>query len=74
MKKRPTYRDAVAWIAENDEPLETDEAAVASFLTTVLIADLFGVPEARVAADVMRHRDRAHRQAVRDAKRLGYGA
>ena len=54
--KRASYREAVAWIAWNDEPTEDDEEVVAGSISVILIADIFGVEPARVARDVVRHR------------------
>jgi hypothetical protein len=60
--KRPGYHAGVAWIATNDEsgndgPDNPDaEANVAAYISTALLADLFGVECERVARDVMRVR------------------
>lgn len=60
--KRASYRDAVKWIAYNDEP-GTDppdhpdaERNASEYVTSCLIADLFGVPPERVGRDVIRER------------------
>jgi hypothetical protein len=55
--KRPGYREAVRWIAANDEPTDLDAFNVAGYLTTVLVADLFGVDAERVAGDVVKLRE-----------------
>ena len=57
--KRASCREAVAWIARNDDEgspdaLEVD--TVRGMLTVVLTADLFGVDAERVARDVVRYR------------------
>lgn len=68
--KRASYRAAVAWIAANDEAGSDDRLeAVSSYVTTLLIADIFGVDEARVGADVLRIRDRQAREEARAASR-----
>ena len=56
--KIPTakYSDAVAWIAENDEPTLLEEDQVASMISTQLVGDIFNVGEAQVAWDVVRYR------------------
>lgn len=54
--RRASYRAGVAWIAANDEPLETDAGVVADLISVLLLADLFGVDPSRVAADVLRKR------------------
>lgn len=56
--KRASYRHAVAWIALNDEPTERDPGEVAEATTTSLIADIFWVTPARVAADIIRYRNK----------------
>ena len=55
--RRPTYGDAIRWIAYNDNPGE-DEAAheMAGYLTVLLVADLFGAKPYSVAVDVQRTR------------------
>jgi hypothetical protein len=58
-----SYRFAVEWIALNDEPTERDPEMVASLISTALIADLFGKPQEKVAADVIRYRKKAARAA-----------
>lgn len=53
----PTYRDAIQWIAANDNPGDAEPLeAVAAYLTVALVADLFGVTPDRVAADVIKAR------------------
>ena len=55
--KRPGYREAVEWIALNDNSGYGDnEEDVASYMTTHLISDIFGKPEEELAADIMRVR------------------
>jgi hypothetical protein len=57
--KRPSYRNAVAWIALNDSPADNDPVEWLSGLVTVcLVADLFGVDQKEVAADVLRYREK----------------
>jgi hypothetical protein len=56
--RRPSYRQAVAWISENDEPTDLTAERVADLISTCLIADLFGIDPARVAGDVVRYRKR----------------
>lgn len=56
--RTPSYRQAVAWVALNDNPGEREPAAaVASYLTVGLVADLFDVPQEKVAADVVERRE-----------------
>lgn len=53
--KRASYREACQWIALNDSAGDDDDD-VQGFVTTALIADLFGVSDEKVAADVIRLR------------------
>lgn len=52
--KRASYREAVEWIALNDEPSNPD---VEELLSVALIADIFGATTERVAADIIRYRE-----------------
>ena len=53
-----SLRDAIAWIADNDNPGDDDlPEELAGYLTVVLVADLYGVPAEDVAAQVWRCRD-----------------
>ena len=57
--KRASYREAVAWIAYNDDPGSSDSRdaeAVRGMISVGLVADIFGVDSERVAADVVRIR------------------
>lgn len=57
--RRASYREGVAWIAMNDDAGSNDaleESAVQGYISTVLLADLFGVGTDRVARDVVRYR------------------
>jgi hypothetical protein len=50
---RPSYKKAVSWIAENDEPTESDPVVVSEMISVSLVADLFDKDPLRVAADVI---------------------
>lgn len=54
--KRASYRDAIDFIAQNDEPAEQDEEMVSCLTTVVLVASIFGTDTDRVARDVVRLR------------------
>lgn len=56
--KRASYRDAVDFIACNDEALETDPEAMQGVATVVLVASIFGVETDKVAKDVVRLRQK----------------
>jgi hypothetical protein len=57
--KRASYREAIAWIAENDSGGDEDALnpdTVSELVTSCLVADLFGVPCARVGEDIVKYR------------------
>lgn len=56
--KRASYREAVEIIAMNDEPTELQAENVVGMATVMLIAEIFGTTQERVAADVVRFRKR----------------
>lgn len=63
--KRASYRDAIDFIAQNDEPLELDEGAMSGYASVVLIASIFDVESERVARDVVRLRKRIAKEEGR---------
>lgn len=54
--KRASYREAIEWIALNDEPSCRDPEWLPTTVTALLIADIFGADPARVGRDVLRYR------------------
>lgn len=54
--KRASYRHAVRWIADNDEPTIRDPEHIAYLVSSLLIADIFDVEPRRVGRDVARRR------------------
>jgi hypothetical protein len=56
--KRPAFRDAIQWIAEQDEPgyFDADEIEQESGVACALIADLWGCEPSYVAERVARIR------------------
>lgn len=56
--KRASYREAVQWIAHNDESYDTDTDSIAGYISTLLIADIFDVEPSKVANDVLRERNK----------------
>lgn len=50
------YRFGVAWIAMNDEPADLNMNNVSGYVSTLLLADLFGKPADRVAEAVVLYR------------------
>jgi hypothetical protein len=55
--KRASYRDAIEFLAYNDDPTQTDPELMTT-ISTGLVASIFGVPDVRVIADVLRVRKR----------------
>lgn len=56
--KRASYREGVEIIALNDEALEMDPVRMVGMATVLLLAELFGTQQERVAADVIKYRKR----------------
>jgi hypothetical protein len=57
--KRASYRDAIDWIAQNDSAGDDDAddpEVVGHLVSSVLIAEIFGVECERVGRDVVRRR------------------
>lgn len=63
--KRASYRDAVDFVALNDEPSELDEEVVSGLASVVLVASIFDVETERVARDVVRLRKRIVKEESR---------
>ncbi len=55
---RASYREGVAWIADNDEPTESSPYEVSGQISVLLLADLFRKEPRDVAIAVLRHRGR----------------
>lgn len=55
MKSRG-YRFGVAWIGENDEPNDLDPDTIDGYVSTLLLADLFGKDPKDVANDIVKYR------------------
>ena len=47
------YRYGVRWIAVNDEPGDFEPDRISGYISTLLLADLFGKDPEEVAADVV---------------------
>ena len=56
--KRASYRHGIRWIAENDEPNDLDVETVAFYVSTLLLADLFGRDNYEIARAIVRERER----------------
>lgn len=58
MARKTRYQRAVEWIAYNDEPNEYDEDEIAGFISTCLVADMFGKDPMQVAQDICAFKER----------------
>lgn len=56
--KRASYREAVEVIALNDEAEEMDAETVRGLASVMVVAAIFDVSTKRVAADVVRYREK----------------
>lgn len=57
--KRASYRDAIDWVAQMDSPADDgslDPEEVQGLVSSLLVADIFGVPNEKVGRDVVRRR------------------
>lgn len=52
--KRASYRDAIHWLAHNDDNEWIDDEYGSPSVTATLIADLFDVTVEKVTADIKR--------------------
>lgn len=50
------YKFGVEWIALNDEPTATDPKTISGFISTSLLADLFGKKPETVARDILKYK------------------
>lgn len=53
---RASYKNAIAWIADNDETGEMDIEVISTLISVVLVADVWGKSAQKVAEDVIRLR------------------
>lgn len=70
--KRASYKEAVMWIGLNDEDGASerlDADTVAGYISTTLVADIFGVPSIQVAEAIVAFRMNDDRLALK-AKNL----
>jgi len=55
--KRPSYKKAIQWIAENDnDGLNDNHEDIQWYLTVAFVADLFDITTEKVAKDVFKRR------------------
>ncbi len=55
--KRASYRHAIDWVAWNDDPETLEAEDIRGYISTLLVADLFGVEPERVALDIAEKRE-----------------
>lgn len=61
--KKASYRQAIAWIATEDDPGSDDALdpeQVSFMLTSCLVADIFETPREQVGNDVVEYRKKHH--------------
>ena len=57
-KRKPTYMEAIIWIAENDEAGGSQSPEeIALYISSVLVSDLFGVDPIQVGQHVVAVRE-----------------
>lgn len=59
--KRPSYREAIVYIALNIDPGDDDALnaeVVATYIPCALVAELFGIEPERVGKDVVKYREK----------------
>jgi hypothetical protein len=64
--KRPSYREAIAHIALNDNPGDPDALdaeAIEGTISVGLVADLFGVDRSNVARGVVNYRVKREKES-----------
>ena len=52
-KKVASWRAGIEWIALNDEPTDTNPDTISAYISTMLMADLFGVSVWIVTNDIL---------------------
>lgn len=57
-KGKHGYRESVEYVALNDEPSDLDVESVAGFISTDLVAFIFGKEREQVASDIVRYREK----------------
>lgn len=54
--KRPSYREAIQWLIDNDDNEWLDDEGPIVSVTAALVADLFGIDIDRVITDLRKKR------------------
>lgn len=55
-KPAMTYPMVIAWIADNDEPLDFKPSSVCRYISVLLAADIFGVSPRKISKDIVQRR------------------
>lgn len=55
-KPAMTYPMVIAWIADNDEPLDFKSSSVCRYISVLLAADIFGVSPRKISKDIVQRR------------------
>ena len=56
--KRASYREAISVIALNDEPEIMEPEEMEGMASVLVVASIFGLETSKVAADVIRYREK----------------
>lgn len=56
--KRASYRDAIDYIACNDEPNGMDIEEIIGYTTVQLVSNIFGLDDQKVAKDIVKYREK----------------
>lgn len=78
-----SYKKAVQWCAENDEPTSFREEEIVDLISTLLVADIFDKTPEKVALDILNYRRqnkpgefvkhlKSLDQAIQEERRHGY--
>lgn len=62
-------RHGIAWIALNDEPTDLNAENVAGYISTIMLADLVGLDQLEIGAEVVKERRRKLRREKEKRKR-----
>jgi hypothetical protein len=65
---RASYRHGLDWIVYNDEPEDLDPENISGYISTLLLADLFGKDPEAVARAIVRRRKAAIAQERYEAR------
>ena len=61
------YKEAVEWIADNDEPTVMGEEEISAYISTILVADIFRKEINQVVKDILKIRKVAKSRSIKNA-------